>query len=225
MSSFIGVLPHYTEAFLRLFFPSVCAFCNQLLELNERGLCHPCKRNVQKCKLLSTEEHIRTPLSFTTEGWALFRYEDSIKDLFHHIKFQGRRDLIRLFDEDLFDFLNRRRREFSSYNVLIPIPLDRRRRVEREYNQSALLAKKIAPADIYYHHNDLAIRTENLVCDQGATDCLNGHSHMLHLLMGAASETISFSEKKLGLGTWQRIFLVELDVARKRDVLVKVLGE
>lgn len=86
------------------------------------------------------------------------------------------------------------------------------------------LAKKIAPAGIYYHHNDLTIRTENLVCEKGASDCLNGHSHMLHLLMGATSETVPVTGGKLVLGTWQRIFLVELDVARKRNVLVKVLG-
>lgn len=88
-----------------------------------------------------------------------------------------------------------------------------------------LLAKRIVPKETYYHHNDLTIRTENLVCDKGASDCLNGHSHMLHLLMGATSETVPFVGGELGLGTWQRIFLVELDVARKRNVLVKVLGE
>lgn len=144
MSSFIGTLPHYAEAFLRLFFPSVCVSCSQLLGLNERGLCGPCKRNVQKCKLAASEERIRVSSSSAAEGWTLFRYEDSVKDLFHHIKFQKRRDLIRLFDEDLSDFLDRRRTELSSYDLLIPIPLDHRRRVEREYNQSALLAEKIA---------------------------------------------------------------------------------
>lgn len=85
--------------------------------------------------------------------------------------------------------------------------------------------KKIVPIDTYYHHNDLTIRTENLVCQSGASDCLNGHSHILHLLMGATSETVPVSDGKLILGTWQRIFLVELDVSRKRDVLVKVIGE
>ena len=144
MSSFIGVLPHYFEAFLRLFFPSVCALCDQLLELNERGLCQPCKSNLQKCRLSPSEERIRIPSSSTLEGWALFRYEGSVKDLFHHIKFQKRRDLVNLFDEDLSDFLKHRQIELSSYDYLIPIPLDRRRQVEREYNQSSLLAEKIA---------------------------------------------------------------------------------
>jgi len=88
-----------------------------------------------------------------------------------------------------------------------------------------ILAKKIAPSDVYYHHNDLTERTENLVCQSGASDCLNGHSHMLHLLMGATSETVPISDGKLIMGVWQRIFLVELDVARKRNILIKVMGE
>lgn len=87
------------------------------------------------------------------------------------------------------------------------------------------LAKKIAPKDIYYRHNDITIRTENLVCTLGVSDCLNGHSHLLHLLMGATSETVPVVDGRLTLGTWQRIFLVELDVARKRNILVKVLGK
>lgn len=85
--------------------------------------------------------------------------------------------------------------------------------------------KRLVPVNVYYHHNDLTERTENLVCEPGASDCLNGHSHVLHLLMGATSETISVIDGKMILGTFQRIFLIELDCSRKRKVLVTVQGE
>jgi secondary thiamine-phosphate synthase enzyme len=85
--------------------------------------------------------------------------------------------------------------------------------------------KELVPDKIYYHHNDLTERTENLVCEKGASDCLNGHSHVLHLLMGATSETLVIENGKLILGTFQRIFLIELDCARKRKVKVLVMGE
>lgn len=84
--------------------------------------------------------------------------------------------------------------------------------------------KRLLPPEKYYRHNDLTIRTENLVCEPGASDCLNGHSHLLHLLMGT-SENVIISEGKPVLGTFQRIFLIELDCARKRRVAVKVFGE
>jgi len=86
------------------------------------------------------------------------------------------------------------------------------------------LMNRIIPKDAYYYHNDLTIRTENLVCQSGASDCLNGHSHCTHLLM-RNSETIPIIDGKMMLGMWQKIFAIELDCCRPRKVLVQVIGE
>lgn len=83
---------------------------------------------------------------------------------------------------------------------------------------------KLIPKDTYYCHNDLSIRTENLVCQSAASDCLNGHSHCTHLLM-RNSEMIPIINGKMALGTWQRIFGIELDCERKREVIVQISGE
>jgi secondary thiamine-phosphate synthase enzyme len=86
------------------------------------------------------------------------------------------------------------------------------------------LINKLIPKEGYYRHNDLTIRTENLVCDSGASDCLNGHSHCNHLLM-RNSEMIPIIDGKLILGTWQRVFAIELDCCRKRKVIIQATGE
>jgi len=86
------------------------------------------------------------------------------------------------------------------------------------------LMNRIIPKDAYYHHNDLTIRTENLVCQSAASDCLNGHSHCTHLLM-RNSETVPIIDGKIMLGMWQRIFAIELDCCRPRKVLVQVIGD
>lgn len=83
---------------------------------------------------------------------------------------------------------------------------------------------KIAPKEDYYCHNDLNIRTENLVCQSAGSDCLNGHSHCTHLLM-RNSETIPIMDGKMMLGTWQKIFAIELDSKRPRKVLLQVIGD
>lgn len=93
------------------------------------------------------------------------------------------------------------------------------------YKDFKIFVNKLIPAKQYYHHNDLTIRTENLVCDVGASDCLNGHSHCLHLLMGATSEHIPIIDGKLAFGLYQRIFLIELDCPRSREVLVQIGSE
>jgi secondary thiamine-phosphate synthase enzyme len=78
--------------------------------------------------------------------------------------------------------------------------------------------RRIAPADAEYRHNDFDVRTANMTDDESP----NGHSHCLSLLL-STSETVAIEAGRLLLGTWQRIFLIELDHPRRRDVLVKIV--
>ena len=71
-----------------------------------------------------------------------------------------------------------------------------------------------------YRHNDFTVRTVNMTEDE----CPNGHAHCQHLLM-SSSETVPIIGGALQLGRWQRIFLVELDQPRPREVILQVLGE
>lgn len=79
--------------------------------------------------------------------------------------------------------------------------------------------KRLAPRELYYCHNDFGIRTHNMTPEE----CPNAHAHLQHLLLGA-SEAVPIREGRLALGRWQRIFLVELDRPREREVLVQVVG-
>lgn len=78
---------------------------------------------------------------------------------------------------------------------------------------------QIAPVDGEYCHNDFDVRTVNMTEDE----CPNAHSHCQHLLLGT-SESIPLINGRLALGRWQRIFLVELDRSKTRQVTVQVLG-
>ena len=76
-----------------------------------------------------------------------------------------------------------------------------------------------APKEAEYRHNDFVIRTANMTEDE----CPNGHSHCQHLLLGT-SETIPICEGELMLGRWQRVFLIELDRPRPREVVIQIQG-
>ncbi|MGQ9477369.1 MAG: secondary thiamine-phosphate synthase enzyme YjbQ [Candidatus Bipolaricaulia bacterium] len=80
--------------------------------------------------------------------------------------------------------------------------------------------ERVAPRECAYRHNDFSIRTANMTEDE----CPNGHAHCQHLLLGA-SEAIPILNGRLQLGRWQRVFLIELDRPRTREVLVQILGE
>lgn len=135
-------LSWYGEALLRLFYPSRCASCNGLLALEERGLCEVCLGSLRPLKLEPSEEKIRLTFSSESEGWALFRYEGLVKEVLRKVKFEGRRDLLGVFYPEMDRFVSRRT-QLASYECILPIPLDPRRHLEREFNQSGLLAKKI----------------------------------------------------------------------------------
>jgi secondary thiamine-phosphate synthase enzyme len=83
----------------------------------------------------------------------------------------------------------------------------------------ARVLSRTAPAGDYYAHNDFSIRTVNM----NDEECANGHAHCQQLFLGA-SETIPVHEGELRLGRYQRVFLVELDHARRRSVFVQALG-
>jgi len=78
---------------------------------------------------------------------------------------------------------------------------------------------RIAAKDAYYGHNDFSIRTVHMHEDE----CPNGHAHCQHLVLGT-SEAIPIIDGRLAFGQWQRVFLIELDMPRTREVLIQVMG-
>ncbi len=83
----------------------------------------------------------------------------------------------------------------------------------------ARILRQVAPSEAYYEHNDFGRRTVNMNEDE----CANGHAHCQHLFL-SSSETIPVIDGRPSLGTYQRVFLIELDHPRMRQVLVTVVG-
>ena len=78
----------------------------------------------------------------------------------------------------------------------------------------------VAPRSAAYRHDDETLRAVNLMPGERA----NGHAHCQALLLGA-SVCLNVVEGRLMLGRWQRIFLVELDGPRPRDISALLMGE
>jgi len=81
------------------------------------------------------------------------------------------------------------------------------------------LLEKLAPRTMKYMHDNFEIRTVNM-CDG---ECANGHSHnkAIHL---PTSIMLNIVKSSLQLGTWQRIFAIELDRSRSRKVALQIIG-
>jgi secondary thiamine-phosphate synthase enzyme len=74
------------------------------------------------------------------------------------------------------------------------------------------LWQRIAPKEITYNH------------DRRWGDG-NGHAHVRASLLGA-SLVVPFSNKRLSLGTWQQIVLVDFDNRpRSREIVLHIMGD
>ncbi|NHV96944.1 MAG: YjbQ family protein [Thaumarchaeota archaeon] len=72
--------------------------------------------------------------------------------------------------------------------------------------------ERVAPKNVEYKHEEM--------WHDG-----NGHSHVRASILGP-SLVVPFKERRLCLGTWQQIVLVELDIrARSRNIILQILGE
>lgn len=84
----------------------------------------------------------------------------------------------------------------------------------------AAVLERTAPADAAYAHDDPVLRTVNLTHEERP----NGHAHCRALVL-PCSAALNVVRGALQLGQWQRVFLVELDGPRDRNVSMMMIGE
>ena len=89
---------------------------------------------------------------------------------------------------------------------------------ERLLEDLKVWLKKLAPEDGKYLHNDIEQR------DCPPDEPENAHSHLMVLLLGS-SETVPITNRKLALGEYQSVMLIDLDGPRERTVNIQVIGE
>jgi secondary thiamine-phosphate synthase enzyme len=84
----------------------------------------------------------------------------------------------------------------------------------------AALLDRTAPTGQAYRHDDFSERSVNVTLHER----VNGHAHCRALVL-PSSACLNVAGGTLQLGVWQRVFLVELDGPRERELSVLVSGE
>jgi len=79
----------------------------------------------------------------------------------------------------------------------------------------------LVPGGVYYAHDDLERRTQNL---QEGHERENGRSHVAQMIVGGSSHAIPVAAGEPLFGRWQRLLLLELDEPKARDVVFHVFG-
>jgi secondary thiamine-phosphate synthase enzyme len=80
----------------------------------------------------------------------------------------------------------------------------------------------MVPLDVYYAHDDLERRTQNL---QEGHERKNGQSHVSQMVVGGTSHAIPVIAGEPSFGQWQRLLMLELDEPKGRSIVFHVFGE
>ncbi len=125
------------QIILNFLFPQQCVICEKLINSNKtQYLCSRCML------LLNLHPHVARKGIFLKECWAISHHEGVIKRLIHLFKYQNKPYLSTLFGEILSNYL--KENNLLSFDLVMPVPLYKRRKEQRGYNQSELLADEVS---------------------------------------------------------------------------------
>ncbi len=121
-------------------YPSVCGMCD---EINENYLCTRCKEKLKGYLINKIEKCKNDKSVYYDYKIKILKYENIIREKIIEYKFNEKTymystlEKIILNDEKICSFLKK-------YDIIIPVPLYPKKKLERGYNQTELIAKKIA---------------------------------------------------------------------------------
>ncbi|MBE6972409.1 MAG: ComF family protein [Ruminococcaceae bacterium] len=123
---------------LDLLFPPKCPFCRKLLEDGQALLCPDCQRNLPWAQGKPAERKLEFVDLCTAPLW----YQDEVRQSHHRYKFSGVRAYARPYATLMAQCVADRLQ--GQFDVISWVPLSRKRLRSRGYDQSRLLAERLA---------------------------------------------------------------------------------
>ena len=118
-----------------LLFPRKCILCRQVLRREEIDLCENCRRDVEQYP------SGKRKFQFLDSVTAVWYYEENIRRSIVRYKFYGARHLAKNFGRQL---AMRVLQEDLEYDLITWVPVSRRRKIRRGFDQVELLTKHFA---------------------------------------------------------------------------------
>jgi len=127
---------NFLNNILDFLYPNVCGICEKV---NKESLCPKCNKklkNILKYKLIKHQN------KYFDEHLYVFKYEGIIREKIIQYKFYEKSYMYKTFaiiilkNEKKYGFL-------ENYDIIIPVPIHKKRKNERGYNQSCLIAKEL----------------------------------------------------------------------------------
>lgn len=153
---------------LELIYPKTCGMCENI---SNSDLCSKCKLKIKNLLKLNTVQY--KGKCFNSHTY-LFRYEEGVRDRLLKYKFRDYSYLYKFFSEIIVNNCNLE----NNYDIILPVPIHKKRKAKRGYNQSELIAKEIAKNANVEYSKKVLIKTINTV----PQSTLNQHQRMSNVL-------------------------------------------
>lgn len=136
-------------------FPRTCVFCDEVIN-DERGICINCEKLIEyveepKCKKCGkpvTNEEQEYCYDCTKiqhiymRGFSTYIYNEVVKESIYRFKYHNRREYAKYYGESIcYRFADEIKR--LGIEAIIPVPIHRKKQLERGYNQAELIARVI----------------------------------------------------------------------------------
>ena len=128
------------DKILNLVYPQVCSICGKL---STKSLCNKCKVKLKKEFLFKTDSYTEELNKNFIEHYYFFKYEDLIRSQIISFKFHEKPYIYKTISY----FIKNNQKSFENlkkYDIIVVVPISKKRKKERGYNQSELLAKEIS---------------------------------------------------------------------------------
>lgn len=142
------------ETILNLIYPNVCGFCG---DINNENICTECSKKIEKYKILGIE---KSTSKYIEQQCFIYKYEGEIRESILKFKFQEEAYLYKTFVKIILDNLEVCK-YIKKFDIIIPVPIHRKRRLERGYNQSELIANEISKQLIINIEKSILIKIRN----------------------------------------------------------------
>ena len=132
----------------------MCAFCGKI---DKNYLCENCRKNLQK---LGKVHIFRYKNKFFNEHIYMFKYEKYIREKILNYKFNDKPFYYKTFT-NIFITNKKMCDILKSYDIIIPVPIHNKRRKQRGYNQTELIAKELAKGILNLEYLNILTKNKN----------------------------------------------------------------
>ena len=139
---------------LELIYPPTCGICGNICK---DYICKKCSIKIKQYEINNNCTSI-----YFDEIYSIFKYEGIIRDTLIKYKFQNKSYIYKTFskiilnNEKICGFLKK-------YDIIIPVPIHKKRKLIRGYNQTELIAREIANNTNLQLENKVLFKQKNII--------------------------------------------------------------